>query len=145
MTLLLPASEVRPGLGEELTVAARRWSELVDETRAIDSRMISAAGRRMTVTVFVLYVVTMAAGSMVIRLSRGAHGPWVETVGQTLVIAANVLIWYPLELVAVEAMERRTRNRRTAWLQDVSIHVKADGDVRGDLELAVTGATGGAR
>jgi hypothetical protein len=29
--------------------------------------------------VFVLYVLTMAAGLIVIRLSRGTHGPWVET------------------------------------------------------------------
>jgi len=96
------------------------------------------------VMVFVLYVVTMAAGLFVIRLSRGTHGPWVETVGQTLVIGANVLIWYPLELVVVEAMERRTRNRRTAWLQDVSIHVKVDELARPDPELAVTALTAGA-
>jgi hypothetical protein len=63
VTLLLPALEVRPGLGEELTVAARRWSEVVDETRRIDSRMISAVGRRMTVTVFVLCVVTIRSGA----------------------------------------------------------------------------------
>jgi hypothetical protein len=87
VTLLLPASEVRPGLGEELTVAARRWSQVVDKTRRIDSRMISAVGRRMTVLVFVLYVLTVAAGLIVIRLSRGTHGPWVETVGPTLTCA----------------------------------------------------------
>jgi hypothetical protein len=141
VTLLLPASEIRPGLGEELTVAARRWAEVVDKTCRIDSRMISAVGRRMTVMVFVLYVVTMAAGLVVIRLSRGTHGPWVETVGQTLVIGANVLIWYPLELVVVEAMERRTRNRRTAWLHDPSIHVQSDEEARPDPELAVGAMT----
>ena len=43
--------------------------------------------------VFVLYVVTMAVGLIVIRLSRGTHGPWVKTVGQTLLIAANVSVW----------------------------------------------------
>jgi hypothetical protein len=42
-------------------------------------------------------------------------------------------------------MERRTRNRRTAWLQDISIHVQADGDERADLELAVARAAGAAR
>jgi len=59
--------EIRPGLGEELTAAARRWSRVVDESRRIDSRMASAVG----------------------------------------------------------AMERRTPDRRGAWLSDISIHVEA--------------------
>jgi hypothetical protein len=68
----------------------------------------------------------MAAGIMIIRWGHGDPGPWLETVGQTLVIAANVVIWYPLELVFLQAIERRTRRRRTAWLQDMAIHVSED-------------------
>jgi hypothetical protein len=134
VTLLLPASEVRPGLGEELTVAARRWWEVLESTRLIDSRMIS-----------VLYAVTMAAGLVVLGLNGTDQGSWLETVGQTLVIAANVLVWYPLKMAIAGAVERRTLARRAAWLKDVSIHVKADGSARADRELAVIGAAAGAR
>jgi hypothetical protein len=145
VTLLLPASEVRPGLGEELTVAARRWWEVLESTRLIDSRMISEVRRRMTVMVFVLYAVTMAAGLVVLGLNGTDQGSWLETVGQTLVIAANVLVWYPLKMAIAGAVERRTLARRAAWLKDVSIHVKADGSARADRELAVIGAAAGAR
>jgi hypothetical protein len=31
----------------------------------------------------VLYVITMAAGIMIIRWGSGDQGPWVETVGQS--------------------------------------------------------------
>lgn len=61
-------------------------------------------------------------------MGSGDQGPWVETAGQTLVVAAFVLIGYPLELAFLRAMERRTRNRRTAWLRDISMHVEADAD-----------------
>jgi hypothetical protein len=126
--VFLPPAEIRPGLGEELTAAARRWSRVVDESRRIDSQMASAVGRRLIPAVLVLYVITMAAGIMIIRWGSGDQGPWVETAGQTLVIAAFVLIGYPLELAFLRAIERRTRNRRTAWLRDISIQVEADAD-----------------
>ncbi len=90
--------------------------------------MASAVGRRLILAVLVLYVITMAAGIMIIRWGSGDQGPWVETAGQTLVIAAFVLIGYPLELAFLRVMERRTRDRRTAWLADISIHVEADAD-----------------
>jgi hypothetical protein len=128
LTVFLPPAEIRPGLGEELTAAARRWSRVVDESRRIDARMASAVGRRLILAVLVLYVITMAAGIMIIRWGSGDQGPWVETVGQTLVVAAFVLIGYPLELAFLRAVERRTRSRRTAWLRDISIHVEADAD-----------------
>jgi hypothetical protein len=142
LTVFLPPGEIRPGLGEELTAAARRWSGVVDESRRIDSRMASAVGRRLILAVLVLYVITMAAGIMIIRWGSGDQGPWVETVGQTLVIAAFVLIGYPLELAFLRAMERRTRDRRTAWLSDISIHVEADADA-GQLTVPPGCATTG--
>jgi hypothetical protein len=134
---------VRPGLGEELTAAARRWSGVVDESRRIDARMASAAGRRLILAVLVLYVITMAAGIMIIRWGSGDQGPWVETVGQTLVVAAFVLIGYPLELAFLQAMERRTRSRRTTWLTDISIRVGADADADADAgqQVAPPGCT----
>jgi hypothetical protein len=95
--------------------------------------------------VFVLYAVTMAAGLVVLGLNGTDQGSWLETVGQTLVIAANVLVWYPLKMAIAGAVERRTLARRAAWLKDVSIHVKADGSARADRELAVIGAAAGAR
>jgi hypothetical protein len=139
VTLMLPASEVRPGLGEELTVAARRWWEVLETTRRIDSRMISEVRRRMTVMVVVLYAVTLAAGLIVLVLNGATQGSWLETVGQTLVIAANVLIWYPLKMAVAGAMERRTLARRAAWLKDVLIHVKADGDAEPTASLRSSG------
>lgn len=57
VVVLLPEHEIHPGLDDELTVAARRWSEVVDESRRIDWRMVSAVGRRLTLSVVVLYVV----------------------------------------------------------------------------------------
>ncbi len=56
---------------------------MVDESRRIDSRMASAVGRRLILAVLVLYVITMAAGIMIIRWGSGDQGPWVETVGQS--------------------------------------------------------------
>jgi hypothetical protein len=140
VTLLLPASETRPGLGEELTAAARRWWEVLETTRRIDSQKISEVRRRMIMMVFVLYAVMMAAGLLALALNGATQGSWVETVGQTLVITANILIWYPLKMSVAGAMERRALARRAAWLQDVSIQVKADGDAPADRELAVIGA-----
>jgi hypothetical protein len=142
---LLPASEIRPGLSEELTAAARRWWEVLETTRRIESQKISEVRRRMIVMVFVLYAVMMAAGLLALALNGDTQGSWVETVGQTLVITANILIWYPLKMSVAGAMERRALARRAAWLQDVSIQVKADGDAPADRELAVIGAAARAR
>ena len=83
-----------------LVRSPRRWSRVADESRRIDSRMASAVGRRLILAVLVLYVITMAAGIMIIRWGSGDQGLWVETAGQTLVIAAFVLIGYPLELAS---------------------------------------------
>jgi hypothetical protein len=106
--------------------------------------MASAVGRRLILAVLVLYVITMAAGIMIIRWGSGDQGPWVETVGQTLVIAAFVLIEYPLELAFLRAMERRTRNRRTLWLRDISVHVEADADAGQLIVPPGFATTGGA-
>jgi len=144
LTVFLAPGEIRPGLGEELTATARRWSRVVDESRRIDSRTASAVGRRLVLAVLVLYVITMAAGIMIIRWGSGDQGPWVETVGQTLVIAAFVLIGYPLELAFLRAMERRTRDRRTAWLRDISIQVEADADAGQLITPRGCTTTGGA-
>ena len=144
LTVFLPPAEIRPGLGEELTAAARRWSRVVDESRRVDSRMASAVGRRLILAVLVLYVITMAAGIMIIRWGSGDQGPWVETAGQTLVIGAFVLIGYPLELAFLRAMERRTRDRRTAWLRDISIQVEADADAGQLITPRGCTTTGGA-
>ena len=144
LTVFLAPGEIRPGLGEELTATARRWSRVVDESRRIDSRTASAVGRRLVLAVLVLYVITMAAGIMIIRWGSGDQGPWVETAGQTLVIAAFVLIGYPLELAFLRAMERRTRDRRTAWLRDISIQVEADADAGQLITPRGCTTTGGA-
>jgi hypothetical protein len=145
LTLFLPASEIRPGLGEELTAAAHRWWEVLETTRRIGSQKSSEVRCRMTVMVFVLYAVTMAAGLIALGLNGATQGSWLETVGQTLVIAANILIWYPLKMFVAGAMERRVLARRATWLHDVSIQVKADGDPPADRELAVIGVAASAR
>jgi hypothetical protein len=142
--LLLPASEIRPGLGEELTVAARRWWEVLETTRRIDSQKISVVRRQMTVMVFVLYAVMMAAGLIALGVNGGTQGSWLETVGQALVITANILVWYPLKMSVAGAMERRALARRAAWLRDVSIEVKADGAPPIGRGLAVIGVAAGA-
>lgn len=82
LTVFLPPGEIRPGLGEELTAAARRWSRVVDESRRIDSRMASAVGRRLILAVLVLHGCSPARQSAIRPACRHpakpAKLPWRE-------------------------------------------------------------------
>ncbi len=125
--VVLPAAEVRPGLAEELTAAARRWFVVADEVDASLGRSAAVEGRWTLLPSFAWFLALILVSFFVLRLGRAVHETFVLAIGQGITVSAWVILWVPVERMSRHGIDRRARQRRARALAGATVEVRAAG------------------
>lgn len=140
LVLELPASEVTPGLADELTVAIDRY---LDVATALDTDAARASGpisRRLLLLSAGAFMVVQLTAIWVRNVGDATGADLLQALGEGLTVASWVLLWVPIQLLTVESWRSRLRSRRLAALRDPEVVLVSLPDR--DAESGVAGIAG---
>lgn len=125
LVVLLPEEHIRPGLGEELSEAVRRWVRVQNIIDVDTTGAGGAIGRRLFMICAGVFMVLQTISIVVKNLGDDVGNYLVDAVGEGLSVASWVILWFPVQLFTVEVWRSRLRRRRAKVIERISVTVAA--------------------
>lgn len=121
--VVLPPTQIRPGLDDELTAAVRRWVRVQNTIDVETTEAGGAVARRLFVVgVFAFFVLQIT--SIWVRNQADSFDSYVvDSLGEGLSVASWVMLWFPLQMATMEVWRAIVRRRRMRVIERVRVRV----------------------
>ncbi len=125
LTVVLPDSELRPGLDADLTEAVRRWVR-VENTIDVDATAAGGAvGRRLFVIGVAIFLVLQTAAIYLRQVGDSLDNDLIDAVAEGMSVTSWVMLWFPVQTFTMEVWRAGIRRRRAAVLERMTVQVLA--------------------
>ncbi len=129
LQVVLPADQVRDGLSEELTTAARRWLKVQNTMDVESTEADGAIGRRLFVFGVIAFLILQTLSQFVAHLGDQYDDLVVDAVAEGLNVTSWVMLWFPVQLFTMQAWRASIRRRRMRIMERLTVQVLWSGDL----------------
>lgn len=131
--VILPNDQVRTGLADELTIAVRRWVKVQNIMDAEATGADGPIGRRLFVLGLLAFMVLQSISILVRKLAeQDSNNLPLDAIAEALSVSSWVMLWFPVQIVSVEAWRHALRRRRMDAIERLTVTVVRSGDLTSD-------------
>lgn len=131
LVIRLPAEHLHAGIQEELAVAVRRWLRVQNLMDVDATHAGGAVGRRLLALGIVSFLIFQLT-SIFVRNSGGRDDEYLfDALGEGLSVTSWVMLWFPVQLITMEAWRSSIRRRRMRIIERMSVIVEENPKSRG--------------
>lgn len=134
LQVVLPEDQMRDGLGEELTVAVRRWLRVQNRMDVEATEAGGAIGRRLFLLGVAAFLVLQTTSIFVRSIGDDLDNYLVDAIGEGLSVTSWVMLWFPVQLFTVELWRAQIRRRRVRSMEQMTVRTMWIGDLAPDEE-----------
>lgn len=126
LLLILPQSQIREGLDEELTEAVQRWSRVENLIDVERTGAGGAVGRRLFVIGLLCFLVLQIVAITIRNYGNNLNDYVIDAIGEGLSVASWVMLWFPVQIFTVEAWRNSLRRRGARVVERITVRVQAE-------------------
>jgi hypothetical protein len=132
LQVVLPAEQLREGLSDELTVAARRWLKVQNRMDVESTEAGGAIGRRLFLLGVVAFLILQTTAIRVGKVGDDLDNYLVQAISEGITVASWVMLWFPVQMFTMEVWRSQIRRRRVRMMERMTVKALWSGDIDGE-------------
>ena len=121
LVVVLPDSEIRPGLDAELTTAVRRWVRVQNVMDTESTQAGGAVGRRLFLLGVAIFIILQTIAIYLRNFSDATNDDPLAAVAEGLSVTSWVMLWFPVQTFTVEVWRNSIRRSRAKVIERMTV------------------------